>query len=535
MHTGVRWLEATDARQAAARPRPETARRAGVREHALAAAGLVALTAAMSLLGDRLDPDNVLLLYLSSVVVVAIVLGLPAALVTAVVTFLAAVLLFGPPSAEVDLAQHDHVIELLIFLAVAVVVSLVADARRRHRHTADRHRLEAQLLSELAAVRADRTGITAVLTRLRDGLGVDWLRLVRTHDAPPGERQDQRSDRTPPHASEEVVAHAGDPPDLVGAEAAGSVASVDTDHGLRLDVGADPAVLAANTRLWHAAADTVAHAWQEQQLADEIARARELAEIDRVRRGLLAAVSHDLRTPLAGIKANAAALRHHVPGLDVRQEPSGVVPDDLLSAVEAASDHLTEMVSNLLSMSRIEAGALSAHIAPVPLYEVVSRAFVTIDDSRTDIDVPEDLPLVLTDPTLLERIVTNLVRNAHQHALADPGSGTEGEGRITVRAESTGSEVRLEVVDHGPGVPEDRWDQVFRPFQRLNDTGRGKGDGAGAGLGLAIARGFSNAVGATLTPSRTPGGGLTMSLTLPTSGPPARAGQAAEPAGRAGS
>jgi two-component system sensor histidine kinase KdpD len=430
--------------------------------------------------------------------VVAVTLGLPAALVTAVVTFLTAELLFVPPTGELDIAQHDHVIELLIFLAVAVVVSLVADARRRHRHTADRHRLEAQLLSELAAVRADSTGITAVLTRLRDRLGVDWLRLVRTHDTP----------------SEEIVACAGFCPEPLDREPAASVVSVSADHGLRLDVGADPAVLAANARVWNAAADTVAHAWQEQQLADEIARARELAEIDRVRRGLLAAVSHDLRTPLAGIKANAAALRHHVPGLDVRQEPSGVVPDELLSAVEAASDHLTEMVSNLLSMSRIDAGALSAHIAPVPLYEVVSRAFVTIDDSRTDIDVPEDLPLVLTDPTLLERILTNLVRNAHQHALDAPGS--DPDGRVTVRAQATGSGVRLEVVDHGPGVPEERWDQVFRPFQRLDDTGRRAGDGAGPGLGLAIARGFSNAVGATLTPSRTPGGGLTMSLTLPT-------------------
>ena len=518
MRTGLGRADAAAPHPVAAGRGPGTTPLPRAHKHALAVVGLVALTALMKVLHDRIDTDNVMLLYLSSVVVVAIGLGLPAAVVTAVATFLAAALLFSPATREPDLVQHDHVVELLIFLAVAVVVSIVADARRRHRRTADRHRLEAQLLSELAAVRADRTGITALLTRLRDRLGVDWLRLVRTLDT----------------RSEELVAHAGDVPDRLGTEPAGSVVSVDADDGLRLDVGADPAVLAANTRVWHAAADTVAHAWQEQQLADEVARTRELAEIDRVRRGLLAAVSHDLRTPLAGIKANAAALRHHVPGLDVRQEPSGVVPDELLSAVEAASDHLTEMVSNLLSMSRIEAGALSAHIAPVPLYEVVSRAFVTIDDSRTDIDVPEDLPLVLTDPTLLERILTNLVRNAHQHALADPDGGADGGGRVTVRAESTGSRVRLDVVDHGPGVPEELWDQVFRPFQRLDDTGRGTRDaaGAGPGLGLAISRGFSNAVGATLTPSRTPGGGLTMSVTLPTPGPatgPAT-GAVAEPA-----
>ena len=249
-----------------------------------------------------------------------------------------------------------------------------------------------------------------------------------------------------------------------------------------------------------------------------------------MRRGLLAAVSDDLRTPLAGIKANAAVLRDVTTAPPAPSEPSGPagpLREELLDAIEASADHLTEMVSNLLSMSRIEAGALSAHMTTVPLYEVVSRAFVVIDDSRTDIEVPEDLPLVVTDPTLLERIVANLVRNAHQHALeAGTGPGDSSSdparqprpARVTVRAELTGSGVRLDVIDHGPGIPEDRWNQVFRPFQRLDDTRRREG-GSGPGLGLAIARGFSNAVGATLTPARTPGGGLTMSLTLPTASP----------------
>jgi two-component system sensor histidine kinase KdpD len=356
-----------------------------VRELAAAVLGLVLLTATMWVLGDRVDLDNVMLLYLLSVILVGATLGLAAAVGTALATFLAARYLFASPIG--DPLGHDHVVELLVFLAAAVVVSLIADARRRHRA-------------------------------------------------------------------------------------------------------------------------------QEQHLARQVAEARELAEIDRVRRGLLAAVSHDLRTPLAGIKANAAVLR---------DQPPGPVRAELLDAVEASADHLTEMVSNLLSMSRIDAGALSAHMAPVPLYEVVSRAFVTIDDSRTDIDVPEDLPLVVTDATLLERIVANLVRNAHQHALAAGGS----TARVEVRARQEGSAVRLDVVDHGPGIPEDRWNQVFRPFQRLDDTGRGRdGSGSGPGLGLAIVRGFSNAVGATLTPSRTPGGGLTMSLTLPTgdaSSPPSGA------------
>ena len=499
-----------------------------MREYVLTVVGLVVLTAVLWLVRDRVDLDNVMLLYLSAVVAVAVTLGLAAALAAAVVTFLAALYLFTPPSGELGLAFHDHVVELLVFLAVAVVVSLVADARTRHRQTAHRHRLEARLLSDLAAVRADRTGITAVLTRIRDLLGVDWIRLVRTPTNREGEQsagQQSEEPVLPADGPDEVVACAGGPPAPPSAATAGSSVSVTAEHGLRLDVGGPPAVLGANARIWRAAADTVAHTWQEQHLADEIARARELAEIDRVRRGLLAAVSHDLRTPLAGIKANAAALRHLTPDQLARLGPSRdpvAERDQLLGAIEASADHLTEMVSNLLSMSRIEAGALSAHMAPVPLYEVVSRAFVTIDDSRTDIDVPEDLPLVMSDPTLLERILANLVRNAHQHALAVTAS------RVTVRAEPTGSCVRLDVIDHGPGIPEDRWAQVFRPFQRLDDTHRREG-GAGPGLGLAIARGFSNAVGATLTPSRTPGGGLTMSLSLPAAEPGAGAAEGAGP------
>jgi len=183
---------------------------------------------------------------------------------------------------------------------------------------------------------------------------------------------------------------------------------------------------------------------------------------------------------------------------------SEAVRAELLAAIEESADQLTALVTNLLAMSHIRAGAVSATLTAVPLYEVVSRALVTIGDHQTTVEVPEHLPLVLADATLLERVVANLVTNAHQHA----GDGLP----IIVRAESVGDEVRLSVVDHGPGIPEARWAEVFQPFQRLGDTG------AGLGLGLAIARGFTEAMGASLQPARTPGGGLTMSLILERSG-----------------
>ncbi|HET7195914.1 MAG TPA: ATP-binding protein [Nocardioides sp.] len=442
------------------------------RRLALTAVGLTSLTVFLLVMDERADLDNVLLLYLLAVVIVAITAGRTAALGAAVVSFVLEIYLFASPRPEFARLGHDQLVELAVFLVAAVLVSVVADAGARHRAAARRHEHEAKLLSELAAIRTGGTAPVAVLAHARNRLGFSWLRLVQA-DAPEGSH---------------TLAQVGDP-DLFPLNV-----SINAGHGLRLEGGADGPPISVNALVLQAVADTLAQSWREEQLAEEVARARQLAEIDRVRNSLLDAVSHDLRTPLAGIKANASALRQ------ADADWTEAVRAELLAAIEESADQLTTLVTNLLAMSRIRAGAVSATLTPVPLYEVVSRALVTIGDHETKVDVPEHLPMVLADQALLERVVANLVTNAHQHA----GDGLP----IVVRAESSGGEVRLSVVDHGPGIPEDRWAEVFQPFQRLQDTG------AGAGLGLSIARGFTDAMGATLQPSRTPGGGLTMSLIL---------------------
>ena len=446
------------------------------RRLALTAVGLASLTAFLLVMDERADLDNVLLLYLLAVVIVAITAGRTAALGAAVVSFVLEIYLFASPRPEFDRLGHDQLVELAVFLAAAVLVSFVADAGARHRVAASRHEHEAKLLSELAAIRTGGTPLPAVLAHARTRLGFSWLRLVRA---------DSREES-------QTLAQVGDP-DMCPLNV-----SVEAGQGLRVEGGADATSIGVNALVLQAVADTLAQSWTEEQLADEVARARQLAEIDRVRNSLLDAVSHDLRTPLAGIKANASALRQ------TDAEWSEAVRAELLAAIEESADQLTALVTNLLAMSRIRAGAVSASLTAVPLYEVVSRALVTIGHHQTKVDVPEHLPMVLADEALLERVVANLVTNAHQHA----GDGLP----IIVRAESVDGEVRLSVVDHGPGIPEDRWDEVFQPFQRLEDTG------AGAGLGLAIARGFTDAMGASLQPSRTPGGGLTMTLILERSG-----------------
>jgi two-component system sensor histidine kinase KdpD len=226
-----------------------------------------------------------------------------------------------------------------------------------------------------------------------------------------------------------------------------------------------------------------------------------------MRTALLAAVSHDLRTPLAGIKAASSALRSADLAL------SGLALSDtdraeLVATIDQSADRLSGLVDNLLDMSRLQAGAVSPALAPADVPAVVERALGWLDPAergRVEADWPVDLPAVLADPGLLERVVANLVGNAVQHAR---------EGPVTLTALAADGAVDLRVVDRGPGVAPAERDRVFEPFQRLGDAPSGQG----VGLGLAVARGLTEAMGGSLTAEDTPGGGLTMVVSLRTTG-----------------
>jgi two-component system sensor histidine kinase KdpD len=240
-------------------------------------------------------------------------------------------------------------------------------------------------------------------------------------------------------------------------------------------------------------------ALQQQRLAEAAAEAEPLAEADRTRTALLAAVSHDLRSPLASAKAAVTALRSHdVPwSADQRGE--------LLATADESLDRLTRLVDNLLDMSRLQAGALAVHPHPVGLDDILPHVLDELGPAgrRTDLRIPADLPEVRADPGLLERIVANLTANALRYS--------PPEARPMLSASALGDRVELRVVDRGPGVPESEWDRIFVPFQRLGD----RDNTTGVGLGLALARGLAQAMGGTLTPENTPGGGLSMVLSLP--------------------
>jgi two-component system sensor histidine kinase KdpD len=228
------------------------------------------------------------------------------------------------------------------------------------------------------------------------------------------------------------------------------------------------------------------------------------AEGDRVRTALLAAVGHDLRTPLASAKAAVAGLRSP----EVEFDPED--RDELLATAEESLDRLAGLVANLLDMSRLQAGALGMTPADVGLEDMVPRALDELGPAgrAVAVQLPDDLPAVRADPGLLDRVLVNLVGNALRYSPA--GRPPEITG---ARA---GERVELRVVDHGPGIPAGQWEQVFRPFQRLGD--RNTHDGVG--LGLALARGLAEAMGGSLQPAETPGGGLTMILVLPAAAAP---------------
>jgi two-component system sensor histidine kinase KdpD len=228
------------------------------------------------------------------------------------------------------------------------------------------------------------------------------------------------------------------------------------------------------------------------------AAAAEIEAADRLRTALLAAVGHDLRTPLATAKAVVSGMRSEDVELSVSDRR------ELLETADTALDQLTALVNNLLDMSRLQAGAMPVHLRPVAVEDVVSQALdaLEVDAGSVLLDVDEELPAVLADPGLLERVVVNLVANARRFS--------PPQAPPMVGASSSGDRVFLRVVDHGPGIPTHAHGQVFQPFQRLGDTD----PGTGIGLGLALARGLVEAMGGTLEPEDTPGGGLTMLICL---------------------
>jgi two-component system, OmpR family, sensor histidine kinase KdpD len=218
-----------------------------------------------------------------------------------------------------------------------------------------------------------------------------------------------------------------------------------------------------------------------------------------MRTALLAAVSHDLRTPLAAAKAAVSCLRS--PDIQLTPQDHG----ELLAAADESLDLLTQLVAGLLDVSRLRAGALPVYPRPTSLAEIVVRSLDTIGPQAraARVSVPRELPRVMVDPVIMERVIANVTANALRYS---PG-GSPPQLTACARADR----VELRIIDHGPGVPEADRDRIFVPFRRLEGTD----DAVGVGLGLTVSRGLTEAMRGTLEPGETPGGGLTMTIAVP--------------------
>jgi two-component system, OmpR family, sensor histidine kinase KdpD len=436
------------------------------------------LTLVMSGVRDSLELPGALLLYLLAVVAVAAVGGVWPALAASVVAFLLVNWYFIPPIHEWTIHEGKDLIALVVFLLVAGVVSGFVHFAARRSAEAARARAEAETLARLGGqLMAEEDPLPLLISTLRTTFGLNAIAVLqRSGDgwivetstgAPIPEKPEDGDVSIPIHADTQLV--------VVG-----------------------PGLAADDLALLQAFTGQLALALERRQLRAEAAVAAGLAEASDLRAALLAAVSHDLRTPLSSIKAAVTSLLQQ----DVDWTPQAT--RELLATIDEEADRLNTVVGNLLDMSRIQSGALELTMRDVGFEEVVPAAIKGLGERghAVDVRVDETLPRVHADAGLLERAIANVVDNAVAWSPPDRP--------VRVEAGAVAGRVDLRVVDRGPGIPPDQRERVFQPFQRLGD----QSNGAGTGLGLAVARGFVEAMGGEITIEDTPGGGLTVVIGL---------------------
>jgi two-component system sensor histidine kinase KdpD len=298
----------------------------------------------------------------------------------------------------------------------------------------------------------------------------------------------------------EIVACVGTQP-CVEVDAADTAIEVGDDEFWMLMSGRKLA--ARDRRVLTAVAKQAAGLVKQRELAEEASQAEAIAQADALRRSLLSAVSHDLRTPLAAAKAAVSSLR---------SDDVGFSPEDtaeLLATVEESIDQLTALVGNLLDSSRLAAGVVRPELRRVYLEEVVQRAVIGISRGATGygrvgfdrIKIEVDDAVAMADAGLLERVLANVLDNALRYA---------PDSVVRVYAGRVGDRTLINIADEGPGIPRGTEDQLFEPFQRMGDND----NSTGVGLGLSVAKGFVEAMGGTISATDTPGGGLTVVIDL---------------------
>jgi two-component system, OmpR family, sensor histidine kinase KdpD len=482
--------------------------------YVVAVVGTAAVTGPLLGVRGDLSKTTVVLAYLLVVTASAAAGGLGPGITAAALGFLAFDVLFLPPYNNLTVTDPQDYLSLGVYLLVAVVVSLLVGISERRRSQAERREQEARMLfdlsSSLVAHGSLEDTLNSVVRTVRSlfdlaGCAIvlpkgDGIRLA----AGDGEVPDDLGERFATAAQTSVQVHGPVGGDLEpGMALTVPMRSGATVVGALVVVAGGPGSSGfgePERRLLATFANQAALAVEQGQQEEERNRARALQETDRLRTALLNSVSHDLRTPLASIKASASSL------LDPEVEWSPAERKEFLATINSEVDRLTRLVHNLLDMSRIEAGALDPHLTETTIAEVIGpvvRRARAASRQRVDVDVPETLPPVLVDPVRLDQVLTNLLDNARGYAAGGP---------VQIVAGQAGTDVQVRVIDHGPGIPGPERERVFDQFYRLKGGGKRP---EGTGMGLAICRGIVEVLGGSLRLETTPGGGATFVLTLP--------------------
>ncbi|SEH97411.1 two-component system, OmpR family, sensor histidine kinase KdpD [Leifsonia sp. CL147] len=413
------------------------------------------------------------------VVVVALVGGIWPAIFAALLSGLTLDYFFVDPLYTITVGEPLHLVALILYVVIAILVSLVVDQAARRSRAALRAGAEAELLATVAGgVIRGEDALQALVTRTREAFGLTGVRLLIADEGEPA-----------------VVATSGEPsiPPRVQPVPVGTRGTLELS-GRDLE--------ASDHRLLAAIVAQLDAALEHRELAATASELGPLAEVDRARSALLAAVGHDLRRPLAAATAAVTTLR---------QADLKLSDDDRETLLETAEDslgNLATLVTNLLDVSRVEAGVLGVSLSATEIDDIVLPALdeLGLGPADVELDLPPGVPPLLADGVLLQRVLVNLLGNALRYSPRD-------RPPVVAASEFAGT-VQLRVIDHGPGIPGERREAVFVPFQRLGDTD----NDAGIGLGLALSKGFVEGMGGTLDAEDTPGGGLTMVVSLPAAG-----------------
>jgi two-component system sensor histidine kinase KdpD len=443
-----------------------------------------AICAVTVLLLDRyLDIGGESALFFIGVLVVALLGGVAPAALSAVLSGLLLNYFLVEPRYSFTIAEPDSAVTIAVLLLVAVAVAALVDNAASRSREARHASQEAELLALFAGSVLRGADLNALLERVREVYSQRAVSLLREKP---------------------------DSPEIVGCVGADPCVTVDTAD-TAIEVGDDEfwmllsgkKLAARDRRVLSAVAKQAAGLVEQRELTEEASKAEAIAHADDLRRSLLSAVSHDLRTPLAAAKAAVSSLRSN----DVNFSDEDTA--ELLATIEESIDQLTALVGNLLDSSRLAAGAVRPELRPVYLEETVQRALLgisrgTVGFGRAELDrVKVDVNdcMVMADSGLLERVLANVIDNALRYAPDTP---------VRVTAGRIGDRVLIAVIDEGPGVPRGGAEQLFAPFQRLGD----RDTSSGVGLGLSVARGFVEAMGGTIASTDTPGGGLTIEIDL---------------------